>query len=164
MHPDTLLPAEEPVPGTSPQHGCGWCCAGCSRASPLLIHPYQQHPHCHHGCSTRGDRAVHQDDVVLTDVLRQPQVVELGGGEREQLRGCRQIEQPKPFSLRSGRSLLPPLSLGPWLSAQSQHQHSAANQPLCAQACWQNPLEQLSKHSTPAQNNSWVAERLAGKT
>lgn len=96
--------------------------------TPCLTHPYQQHPHCHHGCSPRGDRAVHQDDVVFADVLGQPQVVELGGGKTEQLRGCRQTEQPEPFSLRSEGSLLPPC---PWLSAQSQHKHWAANQPVC---------------------------------
>lgn len=56
---------------------------------PTRHPPYQQHPHGHHGCSSRGDRAVHQDDVVLTDVLRQPQVVELGRGREGSAQGLR---------------------------------------------------------------------------
>lgn len=86
--------------------------------TPCLSRPYQQHPHCHHGCSTRGDRAVHQDDVVFADVLWQPQVVELGGGKRKQLRGCRQMERPEPFSLRREGSLLPLCPWDPGLSTQ----------------------------------------------
>ena len=38
----------------------------------------QEDPDGHHGCGARGHRGVHEDDVVVLDVLRQPQVVQLG--------------------------------------------------------------------------------------
>ena len=38
----------------------------------------QEDPDCHHSCGTRGHRGVHEDDVVVLDVLGQPQVVQLG--------------------------------------------------------------------------------------
>lgn len=40
--------------------------------------PHQQDAHSHHGRSPRGHGAVHEDDVVLADLLGQAQVVELG--------------------------------------------------------------------------------------
>lgn len=40
---------------------------------------YQQHPHCHHGCRSSRNGAVHQNHMVLTDVSGQSQVVQLNG-------------------------------------------------------------------------------------
>lgn len=39
---------------------------------------HQEHAHSHHGRGARGHGAVHEDHVVVADVLGQPQVVELG--------------------------------------------------------------------------------------
>ena len=38
----------------------------------------QEDPDGHHGCGARGHGGVHEDDVVVLDVLGQPQVVQLG--------------------------------------------------------------------------------------
>ena len=59
---------------------------------------HQQHPHSHHGCRARGHCAVHQDHVVVTDVLGEPQVVELqdapgSGGPRRPHQGSRGLHR-----------------------------------------------------------------------
>ena len=38
----------------------------------------QQHPDGHHGCRARRHGGVHQDDLVVLDVLGQAEVVQLG--------------------------------------------------------------------------------------
>lgn len=44
---------------------------------PAAPRPHQQHTHGHHGRGSGGHGAVHEDDVVLADLLGQAQVVEL---------------------------------------------------------------------------------------
>ena len=48
-----------------------------SEAARHRTDTHQQHSDGHHGGGARGDGAVHQDHVVLADLLGQPQVVEL---------------------------------------------------------------------------------------
>lgn len=52
-----------------------------------LASTHQQDSDRHHGCSSGGNGAVHEDDVIVADVFGQTQVVQLARPRVEE-RGC----------------------------------------------------------------------------
>lgn len=88
--------------------GTSWSCAQKTQMEnphqPSHLQPlgptHQQHAHSHHGRSARGHGAVHQDHVVVTNVLGQPQVVELGAATGSGLALTHGTSGSRPCALR----------------------------------------------------------------